>query len=159
MQKPSITRNQHIFITVLVIICYVIVIAYLEFTFDEAYSNDQILIAPIFAIQSLYDILYLCSSVITLISIYKVYKMIKLLSHSNRLGVNKCVMALHVILLILATLFAIVSSLIGLIRPKAKYFATAFFVWADMILQIIICYVCGTIGSSVQLRQYKVIVV
>ena len=105
----------------------------------------------------------LISTIVTLISLYKLYYLVKKLHSSQRnLGLNKKALALHVFLLSMTSILSVLTSVdLGKLLTDRKfnnqplytlfkyaYGPTFFFeCLAGAFLQIIICYICQTLGA------------
>jgi hypothetical protein len=116
---------------------------------------------PWFDAQNIaFCVLTIMSTVITIYSICKIFETSKQLSATNQnVHINLRTMICHSSLLIVSSLIAI-----GYNTPYDKMPRIASVIYVslpviDIIVQLLICYICWTVGSSEQLKRFDCILI
>ena len=99
--------------------------------------------------------LNLVSMTIALYSIAKLFVAVKTLQETDaKIDFNKWSMLLHTVFVIFSSL-VIMSDVATAVFAYQKMLVTEIVICVDTILQLIICYICWTMGSSETLKRYK----
>ena len=107
----------------------------------------------------------LWSTIITLVSLYKLYYFFKRLHSSQvNLGINKKSLVLHVVLLCMTSILSVTSSSFTIFfNTNLSLYAYGPLLFFESVigasLQILICYISKTLGASTKLRLFKVILI
>ena len=105
-------------------------------------------------IALMYDMMYMISTVITIYAIKKIYDIIlKLQVDQSSLGINKKMIAIHILMLVFITILSISQSLVIVFFSDNQYLGTSVYIWCDIFLQSTICYICWTLGCSAEVSR------
>ena len=101
------------------------------------------------------------STLLTGIAISKIFQLVKLLQQTNKkFFVNKQTMLFHCTILVLNCLVVIVNSLPYSAFNHLEWTVVGVIVTlVDLMVQLCICFICWTMGSSQQLRRFRLTVV
>ncbi len=108
----------------------------------------------------------LLNTAVSVVALFKLFQVLrKIHSVEENLGFNKCTMVLHVLLLTLTAIASLSSFVCYLLYAfgNSSYFtfdiAGFFEVGIDTSLQLIIGYVCYTMGTDTTMKNYKLLLI
>jgi hypothetical protein len=81
----------------------------------------------------------------------------ELQKYNNKVTINKLTMVLHTLLVTLQSLVVVFSTLLNCIRAFYKHSAlvSTVLIAVDLIVQLMICYICLTMGFHIYLRKFQ----